>query len=280
MRRRSAPSLSMWVAKVWRSVCGVTRRLVPTRRACLADDPVDTARGEPPAAGIGEERTAVAAPHRQIAIDGREGHVADRHNSFLVALAEDAHGAVTPVEVGAIEPTAFRDADARGIEQLEQRVVAASGDRRIGGTVEQVLRLVLGQKRRQAPRRSWAPHLPRGVLLDHAAAREEAQAAPDARELAADAALGEPALVKRGEVGAHHARIDSRGDRIPGPAEKGSEVAQVAGVAAHRVGRGAALDGQVLEEGGDGGVHHAPVTPRPSGRSPACIRTPRGCTRA
>ena len=180
-----------------------------------------------------------------------------------------------------VEAAALRDADAGGIEQLEQRVVAAAADRRVGG-----------HGRAGSWTRPWAKTTASAaaVVGSAPAARGSARSRRAARGSAGSSGRSRACgrccswRARAGEVRrgtrAPRAQSIARGDRVPAPAEKRREVAQVSGVAAHRVGRGAALDGQVLEEGGDGGVHHAPVTPRPSGRSPACIRTPRGCTRA
>ncbi len=201
----------------------------------------------------------------EIRVDGLEGDLSHGHDPLLVALAEHTDRAVAAIHVRAVEAAALRDPDAGGVEQLQQRVVPAAARREPGGTVEELLGLVLREERRQAPGRPRAPDQPRRVLLDHAAPREEAQAAPDAGELSADAALGEPALMQRREVRAHAPHVDRRGSGVARAAEEGRELAQVPRIAANRVRRRPALHGQILEKGADGVVHHAPVTQRPSG---------------
>src|SRR5262249_6773690 len=67
-----------------------------------------------------EREPAVA----EIRADDTARAAADRHDAFLVALAEHAHDTVFQVEVAELEPDRLADADAGGIEHLEQRAVA------------------------------------------------------------------------------------------------------------------------------------------------------------
>src|SRR5215813_805812 len=210
MRRKSAPSPSMWVANVCRNVCGVTRRLVPVRR-----DPL----------------------HR--------------------SLAEHPDGPEAAIDVRGIEAAALRDADAGGVEELEQGVVAPSRGGGRGLAVEELLGLVLREKGRESLGRSGAPNEPSGILLDYTPPSEEPKIAPDRGELSPDARPRKAPPVHR--------------------PEECRELAQVGGVAAHRMRRRAALHGQVFEESGDGVIHRGPITRRPWARSPACSRTPPEC---
>src|SRR5262249_49860919 len=101
--------------------------------------------------------------------------------------------------------------------------------------VEHVLRLVLRQERRQPAAEARALDLTRRVLRDRAAAGEEPEAAPDARELPRDARLGEPPLVERGQIGEAEARVRGRRRRAL-LAEEGLELPEVDRVVAQRVG--------------------------------------------
>src|SRR5215468_7381809 len=93
----------------------------------LADDAPDAPRGQAASTAVGEERSLRPGAERQVGVDRRHRDLADRDHALLVALAEHANGAGSPVEVRAVEPAALRDPDAGGVEQLQQRVVAPTG---------------------------------------------------------------------------------------------------------------------------------------------------------
>src|SRR5207249_11159895 len=108
------------------------------------DDTVRPPRGEPAPARIGEEGAAALSAHGEPCLDGREGGVAHWYHPLLASLAHDAHGSWPPVHVAQVETAALRDAEACGIEQLEQRPVAQPRRRAVELRVEEVLRFVLG----------------------------------------------------------------------------------------------------------------------------------------
>src|SRR5436309_11764884 len=95
--------------------------------------------------------------------------------------------------------------------------------------VQQLLGFVLRQEGRQPPDLPRTPDLARGIVLDHAPAREKPEAAPDAGEPAGDGGLREPALVKPGQIAADQPRV-SVGQRRALAAEEPRELAEVGGV--------------------------------------------------
>ena len=109
-----------------------------------------------------EQRGRRPAPRRQhrprphqVGIQRRPRVAADRHDALLAALAEQAHdvgGAVLAEQVVDVERDRLRDARARRVEQLEQRLVAQVGGLVAVGRREQLLDLLDRQRLRQ-PRR-------------------------------------------------------------------------------------------------------------------------------
>jgi hypothetical protein len=102
-----------------------------------------------------QQRVAAALAHalrpavREPAGDGVGGRLADRHEPLLAALPEHADGA--RVDVGAIEAAGLADTQAAPVQQLEQRAVAAAGDRVGPGRVQQAGELGLARHVGQPP---------------------------------------------------------------------------------------------------------------------------------
>ena len=80
---------------------------------------------------------------------------ADRHDPFLAALADHSNEAVVEVDAGLVEPDRLGDAQARAVEQLDERLVAQRARLRAGGGLDQAFRLARRKRLRQrlgAPR--------------------------------------------------------------------------------------------------------------------------------
>src|SRR5207302_2353448 len=95
----------------------------------------------------------------------------------------------------------------------------------------------------------WPAHLSGRVAADGAAAREEAKAAANRRQLAGDRRPVEPPVVERGQVGADRAAVDRGEGARPLPRQEGPKLLEVDLVAPDRVRRRVLLDRQVAEEG-------------------------------
>ena len=278
MSRRSAPSPSMWVAKVWRRVWGVTRRSIPAARARLLTMRCTPAWRAAPAR-IDEEGPATFPRTPEPRLDRREGSVTHRHHPLLAALAHDADRSLPSVHVGQVEAAALRDAEAGGIEQLEQGPVSESGRRAVHLGVEEVLRFVLGQERRQSPGQLGAPDLTGGIELDRPTAGEVLEAAPHRGELAGDGGSRQLPFVERGQPAPDGAGV-GRGEAAHLLAgEEGVEVGEIGGIASQGVSGGAALVVEVAEELTRWILHDEWLTP-PRERPLPGSRTRRGCTGA
>ncbi len=126
MVRRSPPASRRWVAKEWRSACGVA---VAGRPSCMRALAIAccTARGlSAPAARAEKERRGGAGGERQeraVGLDraGRDGQ--DRDQPLAAALAADAQG-VAERRVGLAQAQRLGDAQAAAVEQRHHRRVA------------------------------------------------------------------------------------------------------------------------------------------------------------
>src|SRR5262249_47225564 len=138
--------------------------------------------------------------------------------------------------------------------------------------VEQVLRLVLGQERRQAPGQLRAPDLAGGIEFDDPAPCQVLEAAPHCGQLAGHRRSRQLALVQRGQPRAYGAcvRVGHSAQLLTG--QKGAEVSKVGGVASNRMTGGAALVIEIAEELGDRILHADRLTP-PRERPLPGIRT-------
>ena len=168
MERRSAPSPSRWVAKLWRSACGETGGAVAiSRRASRRR----TARG-PRGARRGEEQRRAGSRGgggRQSGrpMDGtlvgpqsfrRLGPPGERCNLFGLCPAgagRSSRGSPVDFDVARVEPTGFRNAQARAVDDLEQRPFegqAPAGGVGVGTgsvTIEKPAHLVFAEKGRE-----------------------------------------------------------------------------------------------------------------------------------
>ena len=167
------------------------------------------------------------------ALEPVDRHVADRHEPLLVALADDAHEPAVHREVLGVQPDGLADAQAGGVEELQERPVAQSERvrRLIGivaaGGLEQGLGLGDGQRLGQQPRLSRQVEVRRHVHRDPPLAIGEpveplqrggaaAQAggarpgSPGRPRRACDARYETAASADRSHPGAHSLRANSR----------------------------------------------------------------------
>ena len=76
----------------------------------------------------------VRAPAREVAAERLDGLRPQRHDPFLVALAEDAHETPLEVDAAPVEPDCLGDAQARAVKELQERPVAErAGPRAVRG---------------------------------------------------------------------------------------------------------------------------------------------------
>ena len=95
----------------------------------------------------------IRASVREVPAERVDGLASDRDDAFLRALAESPDEPVLEVDRGAVEPDRLAHAQARAVEELDERAVAQRPRRRAGRRVDQALRLA----RRQRPRQRASP---------------------------------------------------------------------------------------------------------------------------
>ena len=66
----------------------------------------------------------VGTPAAQIAAQGLAGLAAERHQPFLVSLAQAAHEPLVQVDAAPVETDSLADAQAGPVQQLDKRAVA------------------------------------------------------------------------------------------------------------------------------------------------------------
>ena len=128
------PQISATVEQMRRG--GVTERVRPGRPPAggspehLARERIHGANIQSPTASAQKERATRSRllKHRTTgpkpAIDGSRRVGTERHNTFLVALADNPHHTPPQVDGAHVERAALRDADPRRIQQLDDRKVA------------------------------------------------------------------------------------------------------------------------------------------------------------
>ena len=186
--RRSAPPSSRCVAKEWRRRCGWTRPgSRPARRGEPAQDQERARAGERAALRVQEELrpvppVEVRAAAGEVAPERLDRLAADRDDALLAALADDAHEPVVEVDAALLEPDRLRDAQARAVEELDERAVAQRA-RRDARSPPSISRSASpGRERaRQLARPARQRDLGRGVVVsraDQLQVAEEACARP------------------------------------------------------------------------------------------------------
>src|SRR5215207_1993341 len=99
------------------------------------DDPLNSARSQSFSEPAHEHRSAIGLrppndrlTEVKIAPKSKHGARADRHNPLLAALAPDFRLVGQEIEILQIHPTQLREADAGGVEQLENGQVAGRNE--------------------------------------------------------------------------------------------------------------------------------------------------------
>ena len=166
MARRSAPSPSRWVAKLWRSACGDTRGVPVTcsRRASrrrTARGPrrgprrVTNSAGAGACAGARASGTAAMRLRSPTSASAWPWRRAERRDPCAPCPGGRGRSARAPVDldVADVQLAGLRDAQARAVDHLEQGLVQAPaagvGVGRGPASVEQAADLLLAQERRQ-----------------------------------------------------------------------------------------------------------------------------------
>jgi len=124
----------------------------------LGESPQDekcAGAGQRAAARVQEELGPVAAvelgtAEREVAPNRLRCRPAERDESLLTALAEDADDPLLDVDPALLESDGLGDAQASAIHQLDERTVAEGARRRPDGCVDQALGLRGGQRPREA----------------------------------------------------------------------------------------------------------------------------------
>ena len=83
----------------------------------------------------------VRASAGEVAAQRLRGLASDRHDPFLVALADAAHEAIVQRDAALLEPDGLGDAQAGAVEKLDERTVAEVARLRAGGGLDQALGL-------------------------------------------------------------------------------------------------------------------------------------------
>ena len=183
--------------------------------------------------------------------------VVQRHEALASAFALDGHHLVVADEHAAREPNQLRDAQARGVKRLEQRVEAerpALGRRLRLPAPPLAPRSRAGSRPRQATgasatavRASGCRSPSRDRRRAMPSAKQEAEELAHGRELARPRGGGETLAAELGEIGAHSVgRSVARG--LPLGGKEGKKLAEVAGVGLDGLRGGAALGHQHVEE--------------------------------
>jgi hypothetical protein len=218
------------------------------------------------ALGVEEELGPVAAvevrpPAAEVAAQRLDRLAAERDDALLVPLPHATDRATLEVDAAPLEADRLADAQARAVQELDERAVAQAPRRRAVRRVDQALDLAEGEGAGEAAPAARQVDLRRGVVGPLAegdevtveAARRRGTPRDRAGRLAAGAEVGEPRL----DVG--RARGRRRSAEMPG------EVGQVAAVGLDRARRPAgreereeALDGRIGLYGTCHGVRPGP----------------------
>jgi len=217
------------------------------------------------AAHTDEERPVGLARIRAAAQIGVERAGNNRqHRHFALAAALAPHPEVRqPLrayrQIAAVEPERLADPEPAAPEQQQKRPVARHdppGGALAGHGPEQVERLILAHRARQAARHGRGAQMGERRVVQAAAPVEEAEEASDRGDGAHGGAAVVAAAVAVGEPGAEIGEPE-RG-KIPGgdrpaqmPGEKGEELCEIVPVGAQRAGRQAALVPQPVAPGDD-----------------------------
>ena len=215
----------------------------------------------------------------------------ERHHPLAPAFPENPDSTAVDVDRAAVQAAQLGDAEARTIEQFDDRVISQRSRRVLVGARTRALRRSVRQ-RMAVVHREWArqaaglsrPGNPQArVGTANALADQVREEAAEARKLAADRRGREPAMAIR-EKRPHLVRTHGRG--LGGRTQESGELTQIRRVRAARVLREATLSAEVPVEAFDlvlernrdlelGGIAGAPthgLTSAAQGSSAACAR--------
>ena len=94
----------------------------------------------------------------EIAADPHHSRVAERHDPLLVTFAETLHVALVQPDVSEAKSDELGDAQARCVEDLDERAIADAARRRDVGRRQQRVDLIEREKPRQRGERPIKPH--------------------------------------------------------------------------------------------------------------------------
>jgi hypothetical protein len=120
----------------------------------------------------------------------------ERHEPLFSALSEHAHHPSARVHVVDVEAGELAEAQARCVEQLENRAVAARERRVAGRRVEQRRHLPFRQVRGHADVALWRRHERARIVVDDLFATQVAQKRADGGQLPRGGRTGKPSLVQ------------------------------------------------------------------------------------
>src|SRR5205823_3217830 len=212
----------------------------------------DAPWGQPSAPCVAEDRAARRRPsraccRRPVCLERAQRRTSHRHDALLAALAEDAHEARVRVEMLPVEAGELAHAEARGVEQLEDRAIAEAeepvGPRRREQPVDVVERQVGGQLARGLRRGHDGGRVVREALR----VDQEAEEAAHGSELARDRVAVGPSVERAQPVAD---RLDAHGGGSAGSDER-EELAEVCEVSTHRMRRRVPFGAEVGGVGAD-----------------------------
>ena len=194
------------------------------------------------------------AADAEVGVDGVEGGLAERDEAALLPLAEGGDEALLPVDVGELEADDLADAQARGVEDVEDGAVAQAADALALGGVEDAGDLLDDEDLGEAAGDPGAVDQGARVGGEGALAEEEAGEAADGGEVAGGGPGAEALAAEGHEVGGDEGVVDAGpvGDAVL--LGVGAELGEVDGVGRDALRGERALDAEVVQVGVDPGV--------------------------
>ena len=136
----------------------------------------------------------------QVAAERVGGAAAERHDPLLAALADRADEPLLEVDAVSLEADRLADAQARAVEELDERAVAQGARRRSVGRLDEPLRLAGRERARQAARPARQADSAAGLSVAGSDQDLVAEERADGGQAARDRRRGEPARAQLGEV--------------------------------------------------------------------------------
>ena len=221
--RRSAPPSSRWVANEWRSRCGWTRPgSSPAAAASLRRIRKAPARVRAPPLAFRNSSarwrvSRCGLPRDEVALQGLDRLSPDRDDPLLAALADDPYEPLLEVDASLLDPHRLRDAQARAVEQLDERAVAQRPRRDAVRRLDQALDLTPDSVRGSFLVRRGSSTAAAGLSARAAHQELVAEERAGSRGPARDRRRREPVLAELGDVA-----LDVLGARVSQPARRGT----------------------------------------------------------